>query len=168
MLLELSARIRRRLEEHPLWRSSTFPCIYVSSKHGEVETHSLILGALSQGKKVCVPVTEPRNKSLYLVEIKGLDNLVPGHYGILEPPLDQRSPRVESGWDLIVVPGVAFDHLGHRLGFGKGYYDRLLAEVQVPKIALAFSFQVVEPFETLPHDVDMDLILTENETIQPG
>ena len=79
-----------------------------------------------------------------------------------------RQPLDSIDWDLAVVPGIAFDHLGHRIGFGKGYYDKLLAAKDSPKIGLAYNFQVVEPFEPLPHDVAMDLIITENETIQPA
>jgi len=167
-LSALSFLIRRRVEEHPLWRACAFPCIYISSKPGEVETITLIRNALAQGKRVCVPVIEPGNEDLYTVEIDNLDNLVSGHFGILEPAANENHiRRIDSPWDLAVVPGVAFDRFGHRIGFGKGYYDRFLARAKAPKLALAFSFQVVSPFETLPYDVRMDLILTEKETIEP-
>lgn len=167
-LAELSERIRLRLEEHQLWRTSRFACIYISSKPGEVATQGLIHSALEEGKRVCVPVIEPENAELGLVEINSLDNLEPGYFGILEPQNGVRQPLDSIDWDLAVVPGIAFDRLGHRIGFGKGYYDKLLAAKDSPKIGLAYNFQVVEPFETLPHDVAMDLIITENETIQPA
>ena len=167
-LAELSERIRLRLEEHQLWRTSRFACIYISSKPGEVDTQGLIHSALEEGKRVCVPVIEPENAELALVEINSLDNLEPGYFGILEPPNGVRQPLDSIDWDLAVVPGIAFDRLGHRIGFGKGYYDKLLAAKDSPKVGLAYNFQVVEPFETLPHDVAMDLIITENETIQPA
>ncbi len=167
-LAELSERIRLRLEEHQLWRTSRFACIYISSKPGEVDTQGLIHSALEEGKRVCVPVIEPENAELGLVEINSLDNLEPGYFGILEPQNGVRQPLDSIDWDLAVVPGIAFDRLGHRIGFGKGYYDKLLAAKDSPKIGLAYNFQVVEPFETLPHDVAMDLIFTENETIQPA
>jgi 5-formyltetrahydrofolate cyclo-ligase len=167
-LAELSERIRLRLEEHQLWRTSRFACIYISSKPGEVDTQVLIRSALEEGKKVCVPVIDPEDAGLGLVEIDRFDNLQPGYFGILEPSNGVRQPFDSIDWDLAVVPGIAFDPLGHRIGFGKGYYDKLLAAKDSPKVGLAFSFQMVEPFETLAHDVAMDLIITENETIQPA
>jgi len=167
-LKALSQRIRRRLEEHPLWRDSRFPFIFISSKPGEVDTHRLIENALASGRRVCVPVVEKGSTRLKVVEIENLDNLEPGPFGILEPPEAARSRLIKpSQWDLAVVPGVAFDRHGHRLGFGKGYYDRLLAEKQAPALAPSFGFQVIDPFPTLPRDIDMDLIVTESGIIVP-
>ncbi len=65
------------------------------------------------------------------------------------------------------MPGLAFDHSGHRLGAGKGYYDRFLAQVQAPKIALAFAFQIVDKIPIEPHDQCIDVMVTENEVIYP-
>lgn len=166
-LQALSERIRFRLEQHPLWLGCRFPCIYISSKPGEVDTHVLIRSALALGKRVCVPVIEPEEKDLLLVEIRELENLVQGPFGILEPVGGKRSRELVSAFDLAVAPGVAFDRSGHRIGFGKGYYDRLLALTTAPKIALAFGFQLVDTFPTLPHDVRMDYIITEDEIIVP-
>ena len=164
-LEELSERIRLRLEDHPLWTDSRYACIYISSKPGEVGTQGLIKSALASGKRVCVPVIDPKDEGLSLVEIQDLENLRPGCFGILEPTDGVRRPPDSIDWDLAVVPGIAFDRLGHRIGFGRGYYDRLLAAKDSPRIGLAFGFQMVEPFETLEHDVAMNLIITENETI---
>ena len=68
-------------------------------------------------------------------------------------------------FDLVLVPGLAFDRTGNRLGAGKGYYDRFLAGMKAPKIALAFAFQIVEPVPTAPHDQRVDMIVTEDEVI---
>ncbi len=163
----LSETIRRRLEEHPLWRNSRFPFIFIGSKPGEVLTHRLIENALAAAKKVCVPVLETGSTDLKAVEIESLDNLTPGPFGILQPPTAGSFVDPKQ-WDLSVVPGIVFDRDGHRLGFGKGYYDRLLAETRAPALAPAYGFQVIETFPTLPHDIDMDLIVTENETIETG
>ena len=164
----LSEIIRRRLEELPLWKNCRFPFIYISSKPGEVDTHRLIENAFASAKRVCVPVLEKGSDNLKVVEIESLDNLSPGSFGILEPSAAARRSVAPTEWDLAVVPGIAFDRSGHRLGFGRGYYDRLLAETQATALALAFGFQVTEPFPTMPQDIDMDLILTENETIETG
>ena len=167
-LAGLSGRIRLRLEENRLWRNSKFACIYISSKPGEVDTLGLIRTALAEGKRVCVPVIDQKDAGLGLAEIDSLDNLQPGYFGILEPCCSVRQPYDSLPWDLAVVPGIAFDRRGHRIGFGKGYYDRLLAANSSPRVGLAFGFQVIEPFATLPHDVPMDLIITEKETIRPA
>lgn len=94
--------------------------------------------------------------------------LVPGRWGILEPdPQQSRKVPIE---DLaaVVVPGVAFDRRGHRLGYGKGYYDGALAEFKGQKIGVAFSVQISEEFfPTEDHDVAMDYVVTERFIIQP-
>jgi len=161
--------LNRRIEEHlaglDIWRACRFPCIYISAKPGEVDTHGLIRGALVQGKRVCVPVTHPGSSDLEIVEITSLDPLVPGHFGLLDPAPENCRPLNGSEWDLVIAPGVAFDRLGHRIGFGRGYYDRLLARKNVPALALAFSFQIVPEFEVSGNDVDMDYIVTDEEVI---
>jgi 5-formyltetrahydrofolate cyclo-ligase len=161
----LSERIRLRIEKLALWNNSRFPFIYISSKTGEVDTHRLIEDALASGKRVCVPVMKQGSSILKVVEIANLDNLITGQYGILEPSPGSHPYLGPEKWDLAIVPGVAFDRQGNRLGFGKGCYDRVLEGKKAPALAPAFGFQVVEPFSTLPHDIPMDLIVTEIETI---
>lgn len=163
-----SRLITGRLAGLDQWRRSSFPCIYVGSKPGEVLTTELIELALESGKRVCVPVIDPGDRKLRLVEITNLGDLVPGWFGILEPSAGFREQPADIPWDLAIVPGLAFDRLGHRIGFGAGYYDRLLSVRRTPRVAPAFGFQVIEPpFEPLPHDIDMDLIVTETATIEP-
>ncbi|MBN2290557.1 MAG: 5-formyltetrahydrofolate cyclo-ligase [Candidatus Glassbacteria bacterium] len=164
-LMALGEAIRRRVEETSVWRQCRFPFIFISSKPGEVDTRRLIGDALASGRRVCVPLVGQGRPDLEVVEISGLDNLVAGRYGILEPPPGSYSPVGPGEWDLAVVPGVAFDRRGHRLGFGKGYYDRVLAGRRAPALAPAYGFQVVEPLPVLPHDVPVDLVVTESETI---
>ena len=69
--------------------------------------------------------------------------------------------------DLFIVPGIAFDRKGYRLGWGKGYYDRLLKDVNAPKIGLAYNFQIVSRLPHSSYDIPMDIIITEHETITP-
>ena len=166
-LVTRSARIVERLEHLPLWRDCRFPCIYISCKPGEVDTHSLIRRALASGRRVAVPITLPGKPDLEVVELRDFERLVPGHFGLLDPPPESRLPLDAPEWDLVIAPGVAFDRLGHRIGFGRGYYDRLLTRRPVAAVALAFSFQVLPSFETLSHDIDMDCIVTELETLFP-
>lgn len=168
VLADLSELVTRRLESLPLWRDSRFPCIYISSKPGEVKTHGLIRRALVSGKRVAAPITRPGNPDLEIVEVLDLERLVPGHFGLLDPAPESRAPLAAPEWDLVVAPGVAFDRRGRRIGFGRGYYDRLLIRSQAPAVGLAFSFQVLREFETLSHDIDMECVVTELETIFPA
>jgi len=159
------AEIAGRVKLLPQWRAAGFVCSYVASKLGEVATLPLIESALAERKRVCVPVIDRRDRGLYLVEVTSLEGFVPGPFGILEPAAGRRLPPAELPWDLALVPGLAFDRLGRRIGFGKGYYDRLLSERAAPRIGLAFSFQLIQRVPTLPHDVPVDLVVTESETI---
>jgi 5-formyltetrahydrofolate cyclo-ligase len=101
---------------------------------------------------------------LDLVEIGAWGELEPGHYGILEPP-DGRPPIAPENLDLILVPGVAFDARGGRLGRGRGFYDRVLPRAGEPGapivFGLAFEFQIVDRVPTGERDRPVDAILTD-------
>lgn len=133
----------------------------------EVQTEEMIRGALRKKKRVVVPLVQPETSSLVLSELVDFDpsQLQPGPYGISEPRPEYRRKVDPQEVDLWVVPGVAFDDTGNRLGFGGGYYDRLLSLARGKKIGVAFEFQVVDrlPIERTDHPVD--LIMTEARTI---
>lgn len=133
----------------------------------EVQTEEMIREALRMKKRVVVPVVQPEKNSLTLSELIDFhpSQLQPGPYGISEPRPEYQRKVDPKEVDLWVVPGVAFDATGNRLGFGGGYYDRLLSRVKGKKIGVAFEFQVVDrlPIEQTDHPVD--LILTEARTI---
>jgi 5-formyltetrahydrofolate cyclo-ligase len=99
---------------------------------------------------------------LLAIEIKSLDELSPGTFGILEPAGEKGISPEEI--DLVVVPGVAFDKRGNRMGYGAGYYDSFLPKLrpEVKKVAVAFEIQVTDSLPAEEHDVKMDLIITEN------
>ncbi|TYP54196.1 5-formyltetrahydrofolate cyclo-ligase [Thermosediminibacter litoriperuensis] len=141
------------------FKKSGIVMFYVDARN-EVETREAIERALSMGKRVAVPKTI-KGQRLLAVEIKGTGELVPGTFGILEPEKDDGlDPEVI---DLVVVPGVAFDRRGYRLGYGAGYYDGFLPRLrpEVKKIALAFELQLTEYIPAEKHDIRMDAIVTE-------
>lgn len=132
----------------------------------EVDTSSVAVAALKAGKTVAFPVVAGDN--MVLRRIASLDELEPGAFGIPEPPLRNEAVSPEA-FDLIVVPGVAFDLRGNRIGYGKGYYDRLLHPLEGKGRLVGFchDFQLVDSIAGEPHDVRLDLIITEKRVIRP-
>src|SRR5919198_2798458 len=122
----------------------------------EVKTDLIIEQAKPLGKKVALPSVE--GESLAFYELSSGRYLVKGRFGIMEPlpygPVD----RI----DLLVVPGIAFDKKGYRLGYGKGYYDKFLVKRKVFSIGLGYSFQLIESLPTVEHDKKLDAIATED------
>jgi len=137
--------------------------LFFASFRDEVETLGMIKEALDTGKRVYLPKVE--GDSLGIYEIERVSDLKAGYMGIPEPEADIDKKRDIAQVDVIIVPGAAFDTEGNRLGYGKGYYDRLLRERGAPLIALAFEEQVFERLPREPHDVRMDIVVTEKRVI---
>jgi len=158
-----SAAVISRLETLPIFQRAQVVETYVALRH-EVDTHELIRRLLCAGKQVAAPKVETGNE-LQQYFIKAFSELHPGAFGILEPRPDPNRLAPPEQFDLVLVPGLAFDRAGHRLGAGKGYYDRFLAQIKAPKIALAFAFQIVAQIPLEAHDQQVDVIVTEKEAI---
>jgi 5-formyltetrahydrofolate cyclo-ligase len=131
------------------------------SIHREVETISLIEELFRAGKRVALPVCVPEC-NLVAKEIRDLSEVQKsGRYGLSEPAPE--TPEMESAaLDLIVLPGLAFDRAGNRLGHGAGYYDRFLSRTPqfIYKLGLAYGFQVVERLPARQHDIKINGLLT--------
>lgn len=161
---ELSRRIAARLAALPEYHAAGTVLFYVSFR-SEVRTREMLAEAWRAGKRVVVPYCT--GGRLKLVKIDGADELAPGTLGILEPRPELRSRperRVDPQEpDLIVVPGLAFDRQGNRLGYGRGYYDKLLPLVRsdAALVALAYECQRVDALPRLAHDVPVHKIVTE-------
>jgi len=135
-------------------------CIYISKDH-EVETKNLIRELLNV-KNILIPFVDGNN--LKISQIHNHSNLQMGKYGVLETKNKQ---EFEGNIDLIIVPGLAFDKKGNRLGRGKGYYDRFLKRINGLKVGLAFDEQVIDNLPIEKHDVPLDLIITDKQIIKP-
>lgn len=131
----------------------------------EINTKILIEDALEDGKEVCVP--KVINKEMVFIKINSLENLVTSNYGILEPVGDKNNFNVDN-LGLIIMPGLAFDKQGNRLGYGGGYYDKFLSnnKINVKKIALAYNFQILDKVPSEEHDIKVDSIITEEKEIE--
>ena len=139
---------------------------YVSFR-SEVGTVPLIEHALKQGKQVAVPKVFHEIRRLGLYRITSTDELVAGYHGIYEPPAAADREVDTGSIDIIAIPGVAFDASGCRVGYGGGYYDRLLKTVpsRTMRVALAYKTQIMERVPVEPHDQRVSKIVTENGVI---
>jgi 5-formyltetrahydrofolate cyclo-ligase len=162
-----SAQARRLLKDQPLWKAAR-SVLFFAPLPEEVDIWPLLAEALSGGKKVGLPrfVAETRAYEACQIHDPGVD-LQTGHFGIREPRFG--CARLPSNrLDLILVPGLAFDVQGRRLGRGKGYYDRLLKELHGTTCGVAFDQQIVDEIPTAVHDVRLDRLLTPTRWIEPG
>jgi 5-formyltetrahydrofolate cyclo-ligase len=131
----------------------------------EVATAGLLEAALARGVTVAVPWRD--GNDLHLARIHSLSELVPVSFGLLEPPSGLAGSRARAlaprDADLLLIPGVAFDRRGGRLGHGKGFYDRLLERAGPGplRVALGFECQVVDRVPMVTGDQPMDLLVTE-------
>lgn len=136
----------------------------------EWDTTLLVGVALAAGKTVAVPRVEIASRMLALHAIGDpVRDVVRGHRGLPEPK--PTCPSVApAAIDFVLVPGVAFDPAGRRLGYGGGYYDRLLPLIAqaVPRIAGAFDVQIVATVPAAPHDLAVDAVVTETRAIVRG
>jgi 5-formyltetrahydrofolate cyclo-ligase len=154
-----SARARTLLETQALWQTAR-SVLFFAPLPEELDVWPLLARALAAGKQVALPRFVAATRSYEACWILNPEtDIRVGHFGIREPC--SHCARVSSGkLDLILVPGVAFDLQGHRLGRGKGYYDQLLEVLRATTCGVAFEEQVVDKIPLEPHDVRLNYILT--------
>lgn len=152
-------RHSRFIQEHVI-RSKEFQSAMVVATYfafgSEVRTNLIIEQARKLGKMVALPSVEGNRIAFY--EMSSGKHLVTGRFGMMEPlpygPVD--------AINLLVVPGIAFDRKGYRLGYGKGYYDRFLSGKRgIFSIGLAYNFQLLESLPHGKHDKKLDAVATE-------
>ena len=133
----------------------------------EPDLWPLLAEALHAGKLVALPCFDPATKKYFAAQIRNLTkDLVSGQFGIREP--NNSCPVIPlNRLDLILVPGIAFDLHGRRLGRGKGFYDQLLADVRGKTCGVAFDEQIVAEIPMEPHDIPLNCILTPTRWIEP-
>jgi 5-formyltetrahydrofolate cyclo-ligase len=134
----------------------------------EVQTEAIIQDALRKGKRVAIPITDIRNKKLIPSLLENYPgDLAPGTWGILEPKPGCIRPVEPGEIDLVIVPGVAFDTAGNRLGYGGGFYDRFLPRTRRDTVFLspAFELQVRPNVYPGKHDIPIHLLVTEDRVL---
>ena len=157
--------IQASLTALPEYAAAGSVALYAAFR-GEVPTAALIRYSLSAGKMVLLPAVEKHG--LVFRRINSDVELAPGKYGIPEPSAGCEQAALES-IDLFVIPGVAFDLQGHRVGYGRGYYDRALHRFETRRkfVGICYDFQLVDEIAGEPHDVIMDRVITERRAITP-
>ena len=129
-----------------------------SSYQNEPNLMALKHTLLDMGKQVTLPYVA-ENDSLIAVSYDYDSVMKSNVFGISEPVISSESELVEP--DLVLVPGIAFDEAGNRIGYGLGYFDRFLKESDAYKIGICFDMQIISSIDAKPHDVRMDMIVTQ-------
>lgn len=156
-----SQKICETLCALPVYENAQWVYLYIDCKM-EVMTGGIMERALKDHKRIAAPKVVGQDMIFY--EIHSMDDLEPGYFDILEPKEGLAFADGEDG--LLIMPGVAFDPMRHRIGYGGGFYDRYLSKhTEMKKVAVAFEFQILEqvPFEAT--DILPDRIITENRIL---
>jgi len=163
-VLTKSSQIKKRVFDLKEFKQAKTVLFYVSYDN-EVYTHDMIKESMLMGKRVVVPKSDTNNNTLLLSKLTKWDDLELGAYTILEPKKEVFKEISINSIDFAIVPGVVFDEKGHRIGHGKGYYDRLLKNVSCTSIGLSFELQLVNTISAEKHDIKVDKIVTEKRII---
>jgi 5-formyltetrahydrofolate cyclo-ligase len=138
------------------------------SAHNEVETHELVCQALKDAKKVFLPTCDTKQGQIHPCSVSRVPgDLRAGSFGICEPSDNGRRLQDLSELDLCIVPGIAFDPRGNRIGPGFGYYDRFLRKLSgiTLKIGVAYAFQIVDNIYPTDGDTRVDMVVTEDDLL---
>jgi 5-formyltetrahydrofolate cyclo-ligase len=160
-----SAQACALLSKQALWQKARSILFYAPLPE-ELDLWPLLRDSLAAGKVVALPRFDPGTKQYRACRIRNLaSDLVRGHFGIHEPAA-HCAGRELNRFDLVLVPGVAFDLRGGRLGRGKGFYDQLLARVRGTTCGVAFDEQIAAGIPVEPHDVRLNCLLTPTRWIE--
>ena len=132
----------------------------------EPDTREIFHRAHVARKSVFFPKIDPVSKKMTFGRVRSWDELEAGYGGILEPFKGSSTIQNVNDLQMILVPGVAFDLRGHRLGLGRGYYDRILTGYRGKRIGMAYEFQIVESLPSVPSDQRVDWVVTEERVIR--
>ncbi|MBI5375140.1 MAG: 5-formyltetrahydrofolate cyclo-ligase [Candidatus Schekmanbacteria bacterium] len=165
--VKLSDEICNKVLKLSILKKADIIACYIA-KPEEVQTEKLILKLLDMGKKVVIPKVNPGNKGIEFYYLKSFHSeLEKGYHGIMEPKTLLKKLGVKSHIDFAIVPSLALDITGTRIGFGGGYFDRFFspAPERTTICGIAFDFQILDTLPSDPHDINVDLIVTEKRTI---
>ena len=161
----LDRKIFEKLIELEEFNSASLILTYVSFS-SEVNTLSIIDYCLSIGKRVAVPrCTDTKgNMDFYLIDSRS--SLTEGMFGVFEPDTEKCEILTDFSDSLMLVPGIYFTKKGHRLGYGKGYYDRFIKNYSFISVGLCYNRLIINELPTDTYDEKVDIIVTDKEIIR--
>ncbi len=155
---EKSCAIAKTFLNSEIYKNAKTIMVYMPLGN-EVDTGEMISKAFPDRKRVLVPVTDEQTGEMIASEIKENTAFEKGAFSVLEPV--EKAVTDPKQIDVVLVPGIAFDKKGGRIGFGKGCYDRFLKKTESLKIGLCYDFQLCDEIEAENHDIKMDFVITE-------
>jgi 5-formyltetrahydrofolate cyclo-ligase len=164
---EKIAAVESRLFAFANFLESKIALLYLSGNL-EVQTDSIIQKAQSYNKIVVLPAFDPENYQMKLMKVDAFgQKLIPGPRGVLEPDASKCKVVPMDRIDIAIIPGLAFDEKGGRIGMGTGYYDRLVPRLDITtrKVALTFEEQIIPQVPMESHDKHVDIIITDKRII---
>jgi 5-formyltetrahydrofolate cyclo-ligase len=165
-ILSLSTSLQQRFIASPLYAAATTIAAYCSFK-AEVDTSLLVRRAIADGKRVAMPKVGKAHTPMDFIFIKGDACLSEGAYDIKEPHFDEGRLVHKSDIDIFIVPAVAYDLVGRRIGMGKGYYDRALAGIKRERlVGFVYDFQILEEVPCEAHDIRVGTLVTEKRIVK--
>lgn len=162
---EASAQIAQRFFSLEEFQLAERIALYAAFRN-EVETASIFQKSHALRKELFYPAVDAAQEAVRFYRVQNLKELAPGYRGILEPVKKTQPLSRLNFLNMIVVPGVVFDVKGNRIGFGLGYYDRILEKFKGVRVALAFDFQVCDALPIHNKDQRMDMIVTEERILK--
>ena len=165
--LTKSENIFQSLKALSLYKNAESVFLYIDFR-SEVRTNPIMKDLLGRGKMAVVPMSISGTRDMILSEVLDPENeLSRSSYGILEPKPEYIREIDPNSIDLVIVPGVAFDPRGYRIGYGGGYYDMFFSKLKkpIPSIALAYELQIIESVPEADYDYPVDYIITESRII---
>ena len=166
-IAEKTRAIEAKLFDFANFLEAKIALLYISGDY-EVATENIIKRSYAYGKIVVLPAFDPVKFEMNLMKVDNFEkDLVPGPRGVLEPDASRCKIVPLERIDIAILPGLAFDEKGARLGSGKGYYDRLIPRLAITtrKVALTFEEQIVPQIPMESHDKHVDIIITEKRVI---
>ncbi|MBN8190949.1 5-formyltetrahydrofolate cyclo-ligase [Bacillus sp. NTK074B] len=158
-------QIEQRLFLSPQWKNSQTVALTIS-KTPEVNTWNIIKRGWEEGKTVVVPKCLPENRQLIFYHLHHFHQLEQSYFNLYEPVPEKATTVQNESIELMIVPGLSYTITGYRLGFGGGYYDRLLSTYSGTTMSLAFEEQIVDTLPVEPFDMQVSTILTEKRRIR--
>ncbi len=159
---EKSQKISKLFLDSSIYQAAKQLMIYMPLGN-EVDTEVIVQSAFTDGKQLLFPVTDAESGELTPYYADENTEFKKGAFSVNEPQSERKADIKKI--DVVVVPGIAFDRKGNRVGFGKGCYDKFLSKTDAVRVGICYDFQLCEAIETNENDVKMDFLITENELI---